>query len=103
MVALPAAMAFIVPLDTVATAVLLLLHVTFWLVALDGATVANKVSEPPKIMVVDVLFKATPVTGILVSSGSGQAVIVQAITARIEIIPNTLPLFFIQYSFSNVF
>jgi hypothetical protein len=44
MVALPSATALIVPPDTIATVVLLLLHVTFLFVALEGATVAVNVS-----------------------------------------------------------
>jgi hypothetical protein len=61
--ALPAAMPKTVPFDdTVATWVLLLLHVTFLLVAFEGATVAVKVSEAPMAMLADVLFKLTLVT-----------------------------------------
>jgi hypothetical protein len=62
MVALPTDTPVTAPFDIVATALLLLFHVTFLLVALEGATVAIKVSEAPSIMVVDVLFKDTPVT-----------------------------------------
>jgi hypothetical protein len=62
-VALPADTAVTKPLDdTVATAEALLLHDTFWLVALEGATVAVNVSVPPTVRLVDVLFKVTPVT-----------------------------------------
>jgi len=49
--------------DTVATAVLLLLHVTFWFVALAGVIAAVRSSVPPTTMPVDVLFRDTPVTG----------------------------------------
>jgi hypothetical protein len=63
--ALPAATALTVPPDTVATAVLLLLHVTFLFVALAGATVAVNVSELPTVIVVEVLFRVTPVTATL--------------------------------------
>jgi hypothetical protein len=63
--ALPADTALTRPLeDTVATAALPLLHVTFLFVALDGAMVALKVSELPTVIVVEVLFRDTPVTAI---------------------------------------
>jgi hypothetical protein len=62
MVALPTVTAVIVPPDTVATAMLLLLHVTFLLVALSGVMVEVNVSEFPTVMLVDVLFRDTPVT-----------------------------------------
>jgi hypothetical protein len=63
MAALPAAMPVTNPLDdTVATELALLLHVTFWLVALAGAILAIKVSVLPTLRLRDVLFKVTPVT-----------------------------------------
>jgi len=43
-------------------AVLLLVHVTFLFVALLGAMVAVSVSVPPTAMLVEVLFRDTPVT-----------------------------------------
>jgi hypothetical protein len=61
-VSLPAATALTVPPDTVATVLLLLLHVTFLFEALESATVAVNVSELPAVIVVEVLFKVTPVT-----------------------------------------
>jgi hypothetical protein len=65
MLALPADTAVTTPPDTVAIAVLLLLHVTFLFVALAGATVAVSVSVLPTVMLVVVLFKVMPVTGTL--------------------------------------
>jgi hypothetical protein len=63
-VALPAVTAVTKPLDdTVAIEVALLLHDTFWLVALEGAMVAVNVSALPTVRLVDDLFKVTPVTG----------------------------------------
>jgi hypothetical protein len=65
MVELPTEIAVTVPVDdTVATAGTLLLHVTFWLVALEGEMLANNVSVPPTVRLVDDLFKVTLVTGI---------------------------------------
>jgi len=46
----------------VATAVLLLLHVTFWFVALEGVIVAFISSASPTIILADVLFRDMPVT-----------------------------------------
>jgi len=63
MVAVPAATALTSPpADTVATEVLLLLHVTFWFVAVEGAMVAIRSSASPTVRFVDVLFSVTPVT-----------------------------------------
>jgi hypothetical protein len=63
MTALPADTAVTNPFDdTVATEGVLLLHDTFWLVALEGATVAIKVSVPPTVMLVDDLLNVTPIT-----------------------------------------
>jgi hypothetical protein len=62
MVAFPVDTALTVPPDTVATAGALVLHDTFLFVALEGATVAVKVSVLPTVIVVDDLFKVTPVT-----------------------------------------
>ena len=49
-------------LSTVATPVLLLVHVTDLFVALEGATVAVRVSFAPTFSVRLVLFSVTPVT-----------------------------------------
>jgi hypothetical protein len=49
--------------------VLLLLHDTFLLVALEGATVAVNVSELPTVRLVDVLLSVTPVTATLTEAG----------------------------------
>jgi hypothetical protein len=63
MFALPADTALTVPpVETVATAVLLLIHDTLLFVASEGATVAINVSLPPAVIEVDG-FKDTPVTG----------------------------------------
>ena len=63
MVAVPGAAAVTRPLaSTVATDVLSLRHVTFWLVALAGAMMATKVSVAPTLSVAVVLFSVTPVT-----------------------------------------
>jgi len=64
-VAVPAATPVTVPSLTVAVALLLLVQVTFLLVALEGATVATRVSVPPMEMEAVVLFNVTPVTGTL--------------------------------------
>ena len=61
-VAVPAAFPVTTPFDTVATFVFVLLHVTFLFVALLGVTVAVRVSLFPTSIVVDVLFRFTPVT-----------------------------------------
>ena len=50
------------PDDTVATEVLLLLHVTFWFVALEGVIVGARVTVPPTSMLAEVLSRKTPVT-----------------------------------------
>ena len=64
MVAVPALTAVTVPvLSTVATLLLLLLQVTFLLVALSGCTVAVRVSVPPTVRDRLVLSRVTPVTG----------------------------------------
>ena len=63
MVALPAFTAVTVPSATVATCSLLLLHVTVWLVAFAGSTVAVSFSLPPSASVNSVLVNVTPVTG----------------------------------------
>jgi hypothetical protein len=75
MVAVPALTAVIVPPDTVATVGALVLHVTFLFVALEGATVAVNVSILPTVIVVDDLFKDTPVTS---TGGGAVTVTVQA-------------------------
>ena len=58
---MPALMALTTPALTVATATLLLLHVTFWLVALVGMMVGVRVSLPSTDSVVADL-RDTPVT-----------------------------------------
>jgi hypothetical protein len=63
MVAEPALTAVTTPLLTVATAVLLLLQVTFLLVAFSGNTVALRVKVSPAVSSNEVLFKDTLVTG----------------------------------------
>ena len=55
------------PAETVALALLQLLHVTFWLVALEGAIVGRRVSVSPTVRLADDLFSETPVTGTLSS------------------------------------
>ena len=60
-VAVPAPTAVTVPLLTVATLVLLELHVTALFVALDGVMVAVSVSDCPFWRAVDVLFRLIPV------------------------------------------
>jgi hypothetical protein len=65
-VAVPVDTAVTTPLFTVATLVLLLVHDTFWLVALLGATVAVSDSVPPMASVVEVVLSDTPVTGIII-------------------------------------
>jgi hypothetical protein len=64
--AFPAATPVTTPLaDTVATALLLLLHDTFWFVAWDGVTDGIMSSVAPTSRLVDD-FKDTPVTAMLV-------------------------------------
>jgi hypothetical protein len=67
MVTVPVATAVTIPPDTVATEGALLVHVTFLFVALEGAMVAVNVSVLPTVIVVDDLFRDTPVT----STGGG--------------------------------
>jgi hypothetical protein len=62
MAVLPALIPITTPFVTVATAGLLLLHVTSLFVASTGITVADKVSEPPTVRDSVVLFRLTPVT-----------------------------------------
>jgi hypothetical protein len=52
------------PCDTVAIVGALLLHVTLLFVAEAGSTLANKVSVPPTVILVDALFRDTPVTAL---------------------------------------
>jgi hypothetical protein len=67
MVAVPAATAVTTPLElTVATEVLLLLHVTLLLVAFAGDTVAVKVAVWPTVKLNVVGDTVTPVTGTVV-------------------------------------
>ena len=61
-VAVPAALAVTVPLLTVATPLLLLLHVTVLLGAFDGLIVAVRVEEDPAVRDRLVRFRAMPVT-----------------------------------------
>jgi hypothetical protein len=82
------------PCDTEATSELLLLHETDLFSALEGETLANKVSELPTGKEVDVLFKATLVTLVGPVGMRSQDTIAQAITATIEIIPISLNVFF---------
>ena len=62
MVAVPAFFAVTMPFETVATVVLEDDQVTFWFVALDGLTVAVKVSVLPTMRVAVDLLSVTPVT-----------------------------------------
>jgi hypothetical protein len=78
--------------DTVAMALLLLLHVTFWFVASDGATMAVMASLPPTGMSADRLSKATPVTGI----SNSQAAVKKAVIAHKVKIIDILNVFFIR-------
>jgi hypothetical protein len=61
-VALPAETALTVPPETIATALLLLLHDTFLFVALEGETVALNVWLPPTVKDRLVVLRLTPVT-----------------------------------------
>ncbi len=61
-VAVPSPTAVTVPLLTIATFVLLLVHLTFLSVASDGDTVAAKVCFSPSVSVILVLFSDTPMT-----------------------------------------
>jgi hypothetical protein len=70
MVALPADIAVTVPFDTLATALLLLLHVTVLFVASAGETVAVNVSDVLLTRLRSVLFRDTLVTG----TGTGATV-----------------------------
>jgi hypothetical protein len=93
MVALPADTPRTKPAcDTVATALLPLLQVTFWFVALKGATAAVMVSLPPTGMSADRLSKLIPVTGI----SNSQAAARKALIAQKEKILITLNLLFIR-------
>ena len=59
----PAFRAVTLPLDTVATEVLLLFQLTFLLVALLGLIVAVRVYSSPSVISWEVLSRVTPVTG----------------------------------------
>ena len=61
-VAVPADLAVTVPFETVATLLLLVVHVTVLSVASEGVIVAVSVSVLPLFMVADVLFRLMPVT-----------------------------------------
>ena len=77
MVAVPSATAVTVPFaETVATAGLLLDHVTALLVAVAGATVIDSVSVLPTANGNVVLFSDTPVTDTVVGGGGGVEVAV---------------------------
>jgi hypothetical protein len=109
MVAVPAAIAVTIPFATVATLALLVLHVTFWLVAFDGDIATVRVSVPPTTRLVDALMD-TPVTAILLDplgvppgvvpppmepNPESQDVIEKANTANRAIMPIILFKFFI--------
>ena len=64
MVALPADTAVTMPFSTMATAVLVECHVTFWFVASEGTTVAVKVAVTPLTKDNSVCESETPETGI---------------------------------------
>jgi len=67
MVAVPAVLAITIPFTTVATLLLLLLHVTFRFVALEGKIVGVRVSVLLTARAVDVLFRLTPITATAVA------------------------------------
>jgi hypothetical protein len=73
----------------------LLLHETDLLSALAGKTLADKVSEPPTVKVVNALFKETLFTGVGSGEELSQLTIEQTITATIDIVPIILPKVFI--------
>lgn len=81
---------------TVATDVLLLFQLTFVLDAVDGFTVATRVLVPPGLRDSDVLFRLTPVTGIVTVTVQvavfAPSTVVTVITAVPHAIPWTLPL-----------
>ena len=62
MITVPALTAVTLPSVTVATAVLLLLHITFLFVASSGVTVAVRVNSSPTSISATVLSRLTPVT-----------------------------------------
>ena len=95
-VAVPAAIPFTVPFDTVATLVLLLVHVTVLSVASEGLTVAVNVSELPFVIVADDLFKLIPVTATveLVTVTLQEAVRPLLVFAVIVAVPALFPVTF---------
>ena len=68
MVAAPPDTAVTVPFSTMATAVLVELHVTFWFVASEGATAAVKVAIAPFTKGNSVCESVTPETGIVTNT-----------------------------------
>jgi hypothetical protein len=98
MVAVPAATAVTAPSDTDAIVGALLLHVTALFVAFSGRTVAVSVSELPTTRQVDVLFKVTLVTAIVVVPPllSPQAAIENPTNATSAIVPKSFDKFFIK-------
>jgi len=62
-VAVPTATAVTVPFDTVATDESLVVHETLLSVAVDGNTVAVKVSVPPTVSAIAAVFRTTESTG----------------------------------------
>jgi hypothetical protein len=90
-VALPAATPLTVPpCETEAMLGALLLHETDLLSALEGKMLADKVSEPPTVKVVNALFKETLFTGVVSGEELSQDTIEQTITAIIDVIPINL-------------
>ncbi len=71
---------------TVATELSLVNHVTFWLVALEGAIVADNCSLPPTATVAAVLFKLTPVTNTHVAETATSQVAVKFPSAVFTVI-----------------
>ena len=67
MVAVPSDLPVTVPLDTVATAVLLDDHVTVGSVAFEGATVAVSLTDEPTFTEAEVLSRVTEVTSTVVT------------------------------------
>jgi len=84
MVAVPTLTAVTKPPDTVATAVLLLLHVTFLFVALEGSILAKRVSAPPTARLVDA-FKDTPVTAMGLTVTVQEAVLLPSAVVTVMI------------------
>ncbi len=88
MVAVPSATPVITPFETVATLVLLEVHLMLLLVAFDGVTVALTVTVSPVFTVTEDLLTVTPVTS---TTGVGTSVPSTPIICALLVLPRYAP------------